>query len=251
MADGFKYNERAWAGQIIGWIKVEIENGTTVFKDVNNDASVKMKSGKTLFPDILLFTDKVSGIIFNGWELKYPDTPADDEAMLLNALEKARNLQSHSFVTWNGAEAIIWGIPDENYELSSLRVLKRYAKDPAINKREDLALKRNYERHESDLRRRALEILHDLQSLFLSGELKPAVNISADVVLAVRQAADRIIPQFTLAIKQTYGADVTFRKEYKEWKRYESATLRMLESSSRRPKTWTQTRCLQGSFSTT
>ncbi|MBP3227188.1 MAG: N-6 DNA methylase [Bacteroidaceae bacterium] len=236
MADGFKYNERAWAGQIIGWIKVEIENGTTVFKDVNNDASVKMKSGKTLFPDILLFTDKVSGIIFNGWELKYPDTPADDEAMLLNALEKARNLQSHSFVTWNGAEAIIWGIPDENYELSSLRVLKRYAKDPAINKREDLALKRNYERHESDLRRRALEILHDLQSLFLSGELKPAVNISADVVLAVRQAADRIIPQFTLAIKQTYGADVTFRKEYKEWKRYESATLRMLESSSRRPE---------------
>ena len=73
----FKYNERAWSGQIIGWIKSAIETGQTFFKDVNNDASVKMKSGKTLFPDILLFVDKISGIVFNGWELKFPDTKVD------------------------------------------------------------------------------------------------------------------------------------------------------------------------------
>lgn len=234
--NNFRYNERAWAGQIIGWIKVEIENGTTIFKDVNNDASVKMKSGKTLFPDILLFIDKISGLIFNGWELKFPDTPVDDEEMLLNALEKAKNLKSHSFVTWNGAEAVIWGIPEERYDLSSLFVIKRYDKDPSINKREDLALKRNFDRHENDLKNRAIEILHDLQNLYINGDLKPAINISDDVIIAIKQAAIAIIPQFTQVIKQTYGSDLNFRSEYKDWKRYESATLRILESSSRRPE---------------
>lgn len=54
------------------------------------------------FQDILLFIDKVSGVIFNGWELKFPDTAVDDAAMLANALEKAKRIKSDSFVTWNG-----------------------------------------------------------------------------------------------------------------------------------------------------
>lgn len=158
----FKYNERAWSGQIISWIKLAIENGTTIFKDVNNDASVKMKSGKTLFPDILLFVDKVSGIVFNGWELKFPDTAVDDEDMLQNALEKAKNLQSSSFVTWNGAEAIIWGIDTDKYDIESLSKIKVYPKEPSINNRDDMAIKANYDTHEDALKQRTYEILHDL-----------------------------------------------------------------------------------------
>jgi hypothetical protein len=73
-----KLNERAWAGQIIAWIKELIANGKTIFQDATNDAGIKLDSGKTKFPDVLLFTDKISGIIFNGWELKFPDTSADD-----------------------------------------------------------------------------------------------------------------------------------------------------------------------------
>lgn len=51
-----------------------------------------MTSGRTKFPDILLFVDKVSGVVFNGWELKFPDTPVDDPEMLENAIEKAQKL---------------------------------------------------------------------------------------------------------------------------------------------------------------
>ena len=69
-----KRNERDWAGQIISWIKSAIESGATVFQDATNDTGVKMESGRTKFPDILLFTDNISGIVFNGWELKFPDT---------------------------------------------------------------------------------------------------------------------------------------------------------------------------------
>ena len=78
-----KRNERDWAGQLISWLKAAIEKKQTIFQDATNDTSVKMKSGKTKFPDILLFTDKTSGIIFNGWELKFPDTPVDDAEMLV------------------------------------------------------------------------------------------------------------------------------------------------------------------------
>ena len=60
--------------------------GTTIFQDATNDEGLKVASGRTKFPDVLLFIDKISGIVFNGWELKFPDTPADDSEMLLNKL---------------------------------------------------------------------------------------------------------------------------------------------------------------------
>ena len=117
--NGIRRNERDWAGQLISWIKDAIAQGTTVFQDATNDTGVKLESGRTKFPDILLFTDKISGIVFNGWELKFPDTPVDDPEMLDNALEKAKTLKSESFVTWNGADAVIWRIDTSSYERHS------------------------------------------------------------------------------------------------------------------------------------
>jgi len=111
------HNERSWAGQLISWIHEEIRVGRTIFQDTTNDEGIKLESGRTKFPNVLLFSNKTSGIVFNGWELKFPDTAADDSEMLVNALEKAERLKSNSFVTWNGTEAIIWGIDDENYRV--------------------------------------------------------------------------------------------------------------------------------------
>ena len=52
-----KRNERDWAGQLISWIKSAIDRKTTIFQDATNDTGVKMESGRTKFPDILLFID--------------------------------------------------------------------------------------------------------------------------------------------------------------------------------------------------
>ena len=142
--DFIKRNERDWSGQLISWIKSAIEKRMTVFQDATNDTGVKLESGKTKYPDILLFIDKTSGIVFNGWELKFPDTPVDDHEMLVNALEKAKRLQSDSFVTWNGSETIIWKIDKENYSLETLSKLKTYPPIASISSREDLA-ERKYE----------------------------------------------------------------------------------------------------------
>ena len=229
-----KRNERDWAGQLISWIKSSIDRKTTIFQDATNDTGVKMKSGRTKFPDILLFIDKTSGVIFNGWELKFPDTTVDDTVMLENALEKAHKLHSDSFVTWNGAEAIIWHIDDEEYTLNSLSKLKVYPKVSTINSREDLADPVKFALHELLLKERTEEILHDLDSLYRNGTLKPALDISKNIISAVREASTIIIPQFQEAIIQEKGNNRAFRDEFNKWKIYESSTLKILESSSRK-----------------
>ena len=229
-----KRNERDWAGQLISWIKSAIDRKTTIFQDATNDTGVKMKSGRTKFPDILLFIDKTSGVIFNGWELKFPDTAVDDTVMLENALEKAHKLHSDSFVTWNGDEAIIWHINDEEYTLDGLSKLKVYPKVSTINSREDLADPVKFAQHEPLLKERTEEILHDLDSLYRNGALKPALDISKNIISAVREASTIIIPQFQEAIIQEKGSNRAFRDEFNKWKIYESSTLKILESSSRK-----------------
>ncbi|MDR1762317.1 MAG: N-6 DNA methylase, partial [Bacteroidales bacterium] len=229
-----KRNERDWAGQLISWIKSAIENGTTVFQDATNDTGVKMESGRTKFPDILLFTDKVSGIIFNGWELKFPDTAADDIVMLDNALEKAKKLHSDSFVTWNGTQAIIWKINTEDYTVESLVKIKEYPQERTITTRDDLADPTKFIQNEPLLKWRTAEILHDLEQLYLKGTLRPAIDITGNIVNAVRQASNIIIPQFQKAIISLKGSNAKFREEFNQWKIYESSTLKILASSSRR-----------------
>lgn len=231
-----KLNERAWTGQVISWIQEAIREGRTIFQDATNDAGIKLETGKTKFPDILIFTDKVSGIIFNGWELKFPDTPADDPVMLLNALEKAKRIKSNSFVTWNGVEAIIWKINDESYTIKSISKIKHYPGNKSIRVREDLSDPVKYHRHESALKKQLNEILHDLEQLYHVAELKPAINVSGNFINAVKSAAGIIIPQFHQEIVRLKGVDVQFRNEFNQWKIYESATLKILASSSRRPE---------------
>jgi hypothetical protein len=192
-----------------------------------------MESGRTKFPDILLFTDKVSGIIFNGWELKFPDTPVDDMAMLENALEKAKKLQSDSFVTWNGTQAVIWKINTDDYAVESLTKIKEYPKESTITTRDDLADPIKYVRNEPLLRQRADELLYDLGKLYLNGELKPAINITGNIVEAVYKASNVIIPQFQAAIIASKGSNADFRKEFNLWKIYENSTLRILASEMR------------------
>lgn len=231
-----KRNERDWAGQLISWIQETIREGRIVFEDATNDTGIKLESGQTKFPDILLFTNKVSGIVFNGWELKFPDTAVDNREMLENAIGKAERLKSESFVTWNGTEAIIWKIENEDYSLKSLIKIKEYPKEPTINSRDDLADPIKFNRNENLLKKRANEILYDLGQLLEKGELKQAINITGNIIEAVIKASEIILPQFQQVIITEKGNNAAFRREYSQWKIYENSTLKILAASSRRPE---------------
>ena len=71
----------------------------------------------------------------------------------------------------------------------------------------------------------------------MNGELKPAINVTGTIIEAVQQASVIIIPQFQSAIVSLKGRNVAFRKEFHQWKIYESSTLKILASSSRRAET--------------
>lgn len=230
-----KLNERVWAGQLISWIQEEIREGRTFFQDATNDAGIKLESGKTKFPDVLLFTDKIAGVIFNGWELKFPDTEVDNPQMLLNALEKAERIKSDSFVTWNGTKAIIWKIDNDTYTIDNIFKLKEYPKEKYINCRNDLADSTQYKKHEASLKKRLVEILHDLEQLCQKGVIRQAINVSGNFVDAVKSASEIIIPQFHSEIVRLKGTDATFRQDFNQWKIYENSTLKILASSSRSP----------------
>jgi N-6 DNA Methylase len=229
-----KINERVWAGQLIAWIHEAILTGTTIFQHASNDEGIKVASGRTKFPDILLFTDKISGIVFNGWELKFPDTDADDHEMLLNALEKAERLKSNSFVTWNGSEAIIWLIPEGKYTVPDLKRLKTYPKEKGITTRNDLSDPTNFRKYEQKLKARLNEILHDLQQLFQDGELKEAINVSDETITAIRETSKFLIPLFKDQINELKGDNSEFRSAFNLWKISESSTLKILSTSSRK-----------------
>lgn len=228
------FNERVWTGHVISWIKELISNSETIFQDATNDTGIKIENGTTKFPDILLFTNKISGIVFNGWELKFPDTPVDDPVLLGNALEKAKQLKSSSFVTWNGQSAIIWKIIDQDYSTKSIQRIKEYSSEREISTRIALSDPVNYQRYEPRLKKRLKEIIYDLEALYQKGEIKEAINISSEISSAIKNCGNMLIPKFTDNISQRKNIDDTFRKKFKEWMILEGATLEILRSSSRR-----------------
>ena len=94
------YNERSWAIDLIGHLKQIAHNEVRAVRDVSGEQTVSDLSG-SLFPDVLLFGDRDTARILQGWELKLPDTDIADEEFFDNAELKARMLGLDSFVLWN------------------------------------------------------------------------------------------------------------------------------------------------------
>lgn len=227
-------NERSWAIEVISYIKNKVSTNQFRFEDATGEDSLRIASGKTNFPDVILYTDKISGVIFNGWELKLPDTEVDDVTMLENATEKAKALQSTSFVTWNAKQAVIWGVNSYDYSVDALSILARSEAIRSINKREDITNVENYMQNVEDLEKTIDWILVNLNNLYISGRIKPAINVSSYYIDAILKSASSIIPNLEKDIKQRNSSDREFKNEFKKWKILEKQTLNILKNSSRK-----------------
>mgnify|MGYP001002935945 CR=1 FL=1 len=98
------YNERSWAIDLIGHLKHLANRDNRSIKDAGAEQTIKAEGG-SLFPDDLLFGDKATARILQGWELKMPDTGIDDAEFRENAETKARALGLDSFLLWNVSHA--------------------------------------------------------------------------------------------------------------------------------------------------
>ena len=94
------YNEPAWAIDLIAYIKQIAARTNRPVKDAGGERTIGAEGG-SLFPDVLLFGDRETARILQGWELKMPDTPIDDYPFRQNAEAKATALGLDSFVLWN------------------------------------------------------------------------------------------------------------------------------------------------------
>ncbi|MFQ6034591.1 MAG: class I SAM-dependent DNA methyltransferase, partial [Sedimentisphaerales bacterium] len=105
-----KATEGEFRGQVIAWIKEQISHGGLPFENATADSSL-YGLPTVRFPDVLLTLDFECQRPFCGWELKTPDTDVRDKTLLKKVVEKAQNLPSKYFVTWNMQTAIIWRTP--------------------------------------------------------------------------------------------------------------------------------------------
>lgn len=103
------YNERSWAIDLIGYLKGIAHNEVRTVRDVSGEQTITDLSG-SLFPDVLLFGDRDTARILQGWELKLPDTDIADREFFDNAELKARMLGLDSFVLWNVRYARLYSL---------------------------------------------------------------------------------------------------------------------------------------------
>jgi hypothetical protein len=167
----FRYNERAWAIDLISFINSIIENDKPIQRS-GGEYSIS-KDSQTLFPDVLLFGDKSTGNILQGWELKMPDTPVTDPKFIANAAIKAKNLALNSFLLWNAVNVNLYirdattnqYILDVNFYIAPLP----YKSRPDVQNRPDM------------WRACAREILSKLNDYFITGKIK---EISPEIVFS-------------------------------------------------------------------
>ncbi len=117
---GTAYNERSWAIDLISYLKHLVQQSERPIKDAGGERTIRTDGG-ALFPDVLLFGDRSTACILQGWELKMPDTSIHDIEFRRNAEAKARVLGLDSFLLWNVSVAHLFvrSQASENYVLEN------------------------------------------------------------------------------------------------------------------------------------
>jgi len=107
-----KATEPEFQGEVLVWIKRQIEQGGLPFENATIESSLYALE-RVKFPDILVTLDFACQRPFCAWELKTPATDVRDKELLKNAAEKGQALNAKYFVTWNMRTAIIWRTPEK------------------------------------------------------------------------------------------------------------------------------------------
>jgi len=151
-------NERSLAIDIISRINSWSETKNNEIKYAGGESTLKTEKKSVLFPDVILFSDKLKTEVLHGWELKLPDTSIDDIELLENAHKKAKLFGVNSFLVWNISIAKLYKIDNDK------RVcIKEWNDLEDVKKREEI------KEHQVFL---MLEkILEDLNNYFLNGTL--------------------------------------------------------------------------------
>lgn len=127
-------NERSWAIELISLINSIADNNDLVIKRAGGESTISIGKRRRMFPDVILYKDRQLNTIIQGWELKMPDVPINDEAFVNDAQRKARALGLTSCVIWNFTFAKFYVL---NSESNAFEVVQTW-EHPNIISRSDV-----------------------------------------------------------------------------------------------------------------
>lgn len=203
--------EREVAGEISRWFNELIQAGGYPFEMTTVEPSLG-KGVTPRFPDIQIWLNRKAIQGFCGIELKSPDVPVDDAALLENAAEKAARMNADYFVTCNLRDTVIWRRPQER-EVTSEHRLKTYPAIYQVTKFDDV-----WEEYTATLlNARAQTLLNDLATLYREGHLHLIDTDTTFFVGRLNAAVRSIAPHVDQALRAKVGRDVKFREGLNDW----------------------------------
>ena len=100
MSTVIRRNERSWAIDLISKINFIAQKNDLFIKKAGGETTISISRGNKMFPDVILYGDAKQSIILQGWELKMPDVPIEDETFIKDAQRKAVALNLNSCLIW-------------------------------------------------------------------------------------------------------------------------------------------------------
>lgn len=164
MATIIRRNERSWAIDLISKINAIATTNDLIIKRAGGESTISTGRGNTMFPDVVLYGNKEQSIILQGWELKMPDVPIEDETFIKDAQRKAIALNLNSCLIWNFTYAALYIRGEKN----TFSKLKQWDATSHIRTRTDV------ETYRTDWEKLLEEIILEVNSYFVSGEFRNA-----------------------------------------------------------------------------
>ena len=155
-------NERSWAIDLISKINSFVHKNDLVIKRAGGENSISTGIGSTMFPDVILYGNDAQSVILQGWELKMPDVPIEDETFIKDAQRKARALNLNSCLIWNFTYAVLY-VRDAS---DRFHIVKQWSDTSYIRTRDDV------QKYRSAWEQLLEEILLEVNQYFLSGEFR-------------------------------------------------------------------------------
>lgn len=201
------YNERSWAIDLIGHLKYLAHQSNRLIKDAGGEQTLH-DEGSVLFPDVLLFGDRQTARILQGWELKMPDTNIDDKEFYDNAHQKANILGLDSFLLWNVSCARLYA---RDATVGQFIIIKEW------NDLNDISTRAAVVKNRSRWRQLASDVFFYLNDLFEGGTLEGRQFIEiyrSGGITAFLMENSAVV---TEAIEDAARCDVSFRNEMILW----------------------------------
>ena len=133
-----------------------------MIKRAGGESTISTGRGNTMFPDVVLYGNREQSIILQGWELKMPDVPIEDETFIKDAQRKAIALNLNSCLIWNFTYAVLYIRNDDD----TFRKVKQWDETNYIHTRNDV------DTYRSDWEKLLEKIILEINLYFVSGEFR-------------------------------------------------------------------------------